>query len=170
MAPTPRAAHRLFVGKERHKFACAHMTVFPDGAKERLHGHNFRVAVALDLRDLAFERIVDFGRIKRAIEAQCDAWDERLLLPARCPVLQVVRSDGRELEFVLCSKRYVVPSDEALLLPIANVTVELLAELFGGALLERLGGDLAPDVVEGIEVTVTESDGQGASWYRSWPE
>ena len=35
------ARHRIFTGKDVHKFSSAHMTVFPDGSKERLHGHNF---------------------------------------------------------------------------------------------------------------------------------
>ena len=39
----PRPRHRIFVGKDVHKFSSAHMTVFPDGSKERLHGHNFMV-------------------------------------------------------------------------------------------------------------------------------
>jgi 6-pyruvoyltetrahydropterin/6-carboxytetrahydropterin synthase len=165
MSAPPRSAHRIYVGKDRHKFSCAHMTVFPDGSKERLHGHNFQVRVALDLRDLAFERFVDFGVIKRAVEALCRAWDERLLLGAHNPFLEVTRSDGAELEFVLCSKRYVVPADEVVLLPVANVTVELLAAELAAELVRRLVPALPPDVVEGVEVEVSESEGQSGSCY-----
>lgn len=34
--------HRIYVGKDAHKFSAAHMTVFPDGKKERLHGTTSR--------------------------------------------------------------------------------------------------------------------------------
>jgi 6-pyruvoyltetrahydropterin/6-carboxytetrahydropterin synthase len=162
--------HRITIARERHKFSCAHMTVFPDGSKERLHGHNFQVSLAIDLAQLAFERFVEFGVFKRAVEAQCDAWDERLLLAERCPFFRVARRDGAELEFVLCNKRYLVPADEVVLLPIANITVELLAETFAGALAERLGPSLRRDLVAGFELTVDESPGQGATFRWRWPD
>jgi 6-pyruvoyltetrahydropterin/6-carboxytetrahydropterin synthase len=157
-----RSRHRLFVGKDNHKFNAAHMTVFPDGTKERLHGHNFAVSVSLELLDVSLAALVDLGDVKRALEAQCRAWNEILLLAERCPFFRVESRAGGELTFTLCGRRYLVPEDEALLLPIDNVVVETLAAEFCKGLVSRLGNLLKPDVVEAVEVELTESPGQGA--------
>jgi 6-pyruvoyltetrahydropterin/6-carboxytetrahydropterin synthase len=160
--------HRLFVGKDVHKFSCAHMTVFPDGSKERLHGHNFNVILAIDLVG-ADPDLLDFALLKKAMQAQCEEWTERLLLPAESSDLVVLRHDQAELEFRLCGKRYIVPAEDALLLPTRNVVVESLARLFAERMLERIGSALRPDLVCGLEITVTESDGQGASYSVDLP-
>jgi 6-pyruvoyltetrahydropterin/6-carboxytetrahydropterin synthase len=160
--------HRIFVGKDVHKFSSAHMSVFPGGDKERLHGHNFQVRLAVELHHTRLEGMLDFAVLKDALAAQCKAWDQRLLLAERCPAFRLTRRDEREVEFVLCGKRYVVPADEVLLLPLENVVVETLAEGFATALVERLGGTLRRDVVASLEVSVTESDGQGGTYSWSW--
>jgi 6-pyruvoyltetrahydropterin/6-carboxytetrahydropterin synthase len=161
-----RTPHRLFLGKDQHKFNAAHMTVFPDGTKERLHGHNFHVTVAIDLRDVSFEALLDFGVVKRAVEECCAAWNERLILAERCPFFRIVRREAGELEFTLCGRRYVVPEDEVVLLPVDNVVCETLSMAAADALLARLGHALRPGIAAGIEVGVTESLGQGATYYR----
>lgn len=157
------STHRIFVGKDVHKFSCAHMTVFPDGSKERLHGHNFQVEVAIELKTIAFHEILDFAIVKRAIQAQCDSWTERLLLAGKNPHYKELRRDGEELEFTLCGKRYVVPRGDALILDVDNIVVETLAALFAQQLVARLGGDLRPEVVASLEVTISESSRQGST-------
>ena len=159
-----RARHRLFVGKDNHKFNAAHMTVFPDGTKERLHGHNFAVTVAIDLLDVSLERLLDLGVVKVALEEQCRAWNETFLLAERCPFFRIVSRERGELTFTLCGKRYRVPEDEVILLPVDNVIVETLAEEFCRALVRRLGSALEPRVAEAVEVEITESPGQGARY------
>lgn len=159
-----RTPHRIYVGKDVHKFSSAHMSVFPDGTKERLHGHNFQVSVLFELHSTALSNFLDFGAVKRALTAQCEAWDQRLLLAERCPHLSIVRSDGEELEFRLCGQRYVVPAGEVLLLPLENIVVETLAEAFGYALVKQLGPILRTDVVAAVEVSVEESASQGGTY------
>jgi hypothetical protein len=104
--------HRLFVGKDVHKFSCAHMTVFPDGSKERIHGHNFRVSLAIELLGPEPD-LLDFAWLKKAMQAQCDEWTERLLLPGASSELVIVRRDQQELEFrrkTRCSCRCAMSS------------------------------------------------------------
>jgi 6-pyruvoyltetrahydropterin/6-carboxytetrahydropterin synthase len=163
MPPTP---HRLFLGKQNHKFSVAHMTVLPDGSKERLHGHNYQVSMAVDLRDVSFQNFLHFDVFKRALEAQCKAWDEHLLLAEKNPHLEIVRRDAVELEFRLTGKRYVVPADEVVLLPIENVVVETLSVEFCKRFIERMGADLAPRLVAGVEITISETAGQGGTYYQ----
>ena len=157
--------HRIYVGKDAHKFSAAHMTVFPDGTKERLHGHNFQVSVAIDLKDVSFKSFLDFSIIKEALNGQCKALDDRLLLAEKCPHLQIIKSDKVEVEFTLCNKRYVVPADEVLLLPLENIATETLAMEFGKRFVQRLDATLIKRLIVGVEVNITESRGQGGMCY-----
>lgn len=159
-----RTPYRIEVARERYKFSCAHMTVFPDGRCERLHGHNYYLAAAVDLESIAFADMIDFGVIKDALAALCDSWKEHLLLAERNPHYQLVRRDEVETEFTLCGKRYVIPTEDIIALPIDNVSVEALAAHAADRLLERLGGALAGAV--GLEVRIEENPGQGGSCYR----
>jgi 6-pyruvoyltetrahydropterin/6-carboxytetrahydropterin synthase len=159
--------HRIQIAHDLFKFSCAHMTVFPDGRKERLHGHNYYVSVQVDLADISFENLVEFAPIKTAVAELCAAWKEHTLLAERNPHFEIRIDDGVELEFELCGKRYVLPREDVLLLPIDNVAVEALSAHLAEVLVERLGDVLRKDVVLGLEVTVTESAKQGASCYIS---
>jgi 6-pyruvoyltetrahydropterin/6-carboxytetrahydropterin synthase len=159
------APHRIFVAKEGFKFSCAHMTVFPDGTKERLHGHNYRVGAALDLADVSFAKLVDFGPLKAAIRELCGEWRERTLIAAANPHLEIAADGPDELEFRLCGQRYVLPRGDVTLLPLDNLVVEQLAALIAARLADRLRPGWPPGVVTGLEVTVLESEGQGATHY-----
>jgi len=142
------------------------MTVFPDGRKERLHGHNYYLAVAVDLRDVSFANMVDFAPIKEALQAICDGWKEHLLLAKDNPFFVIDRDDDSEIEFRLCDKRYVIPREEVVLLAVDNISVEALAACAADRLIEALGAVLTECVV-GLEVRVEENPGQGASCYRT---
>ncbi len=159
--------HRIYVGKDAHKFSAAHMTVFPDGTKERLHGHNFQVTVALDLSEIGFKSFLDFGVVKTALNAQCKEWDDRLLLAENCPHFKVDSRSASELDFRLCGKRYVIPSEEVVLLPLENIATETLAQEFCDRFRQRLDPALLQGLVLGIEVHITESRGQGGVYYWS---
>ncbi|HKA90422.1 MAG TPA: 6-carboxytetrahydropterin synthase [Haliangiales bacterium] len=158
------ARRRLFVGQDPHKFSVAHMTVFPDGSKEKLHGHNFQVTVALDLRDASLATLIDIGIIKKALEALCREWNEHLLLAEGCPALEILRRD-EEVEIRLCGRRYVLPAEDVVFLPVDNIVVETLSAEVARRLVDRLGPVLRPDVVAGVEVEVREAPGQGGSTY-----
>ena len=160
-------SNRIFVAKDGFKFSCAHMTVFPDGSKERLHGHNYFVEVAIDLATVELAHMIDFGPLKRAITEVCVEWRERTLIAATNPHLRIVRDADGELELTLCGQRYVFPREDVLLLPIDNTAVEQLAVHVTDRLVERARDQLTPGVALGIEVTVTESPGQGATHYRA---
>lgn len=139
------------------------MTVFPDGSKERLHGHNYTVAIALELSDTSFAKIIPFAEIRAALAELCGAWKERVLLAEQNPHFELVRRDEHELEFRLCGKRYVLPLEDALLLPIDNIAVEPLAGHCAELLAARLRPILAQPHVRSLEVTIAESPGQGAT-------
>ncbi|HEX3482834.1 MAG TPA: 6-carboxytetrahydropterin synthase [Kofleriaceae bacterium] len=155
--------HRIRIARAEHKFSCAHMTVFADGTKERLHGHNYTVAIAIEVERVDVAAMVPFAPIKAAIAELCAAWRERVLLAAGNPWFEVIGdSDGDELEFRLCGARYVMPRGDVLLLPIDNVSVEALAAHAAALLRDRLIALGLPHVLA-LEVAIEESPGQGAS-------
>jgi 6-pyruvoyltetrahydropterin/6-carboxytetrahydropterin synthase len=155
--------HRMVVAREQYKFSVAHMTVFPDGSKERLHGHNYQVSAVLELTDISFAHMIAFAPIKDALAAICLDFRERTLLAQKNPFFELIRDDGDEIELRLCGKRYVLPREDVLLLPIDNIAVEPLAAHVADLLLARLAGLLPEGVVSALEVTVHEGPGQGAS-------
>jgi 6-pyruvoyltetrahydropterin/6-carboxytetrahydropterin synthase len=157
-----RPPFRLHVVTDPDRLYCGHMTVYPDGRKERLHGHNFRIFLAIDLRDGSFTAMIDLDVARAALEAICREWKERLLLPAESRFLEIVRDDGEELEFRLCGARYVCPRGDVVLLPVENASVEGLAELVARRLRDALAG--LPPVV-GLEVRLEELPGIGATCY-----
>jgi len=152
--------HRIVIAREQYKVSCAHMTVFPDGSKERLHGHNYMIALALDLDRADLAAMVPFVSLKRALADLCMAWKERVLIAERNPHLVILRDDV-ELEFTLCADRYVMPRGDALLLPIDNISVEALAAHVAELLRDQIS-TLSPHILA-FEATVSESPGQGAS-------
>ena len=66
--------HRIFVSKDVLKFSSAHMTVFPDGTKERLHGHNFQVLLEFELHTMKLASLLDFGLVKQTLAQVCARW------------------------------------------------------------------------------------------------
>lgn len=161
VALTPAVTHRIRIARAEHKFSCAHMTVFPDGTKERLHGHNYTVAVALEVERVDMAAMIPFAPIKAMIGDLCAAWKERVLLAARNPWFELVR-EADELEFRLCGERYVMPRGDALLLPIDNASVEALSAHVAAVLCEKIAALAVPQVIA-LEVAIEESPGQGAS-------
>lgn len=155
---------RIVVHKDEHKFSCAHMTVFADGSKERLHGHNFHLAVAIELPADEHATMLDFASVKAVLASLCAELKEHLLMPARCPLLKILRQGPDEIELELCSRRYLVPADDVILLPVDNVVVEHLARYLWMRVADALKTQLQECGAMALDVTVTESPGQGATW------
>lgn len=149
--------HRIAIAREQYKFSCAHMTVFADGTKERLHGHNYTIAVEVEVERIELQAMLPFALIKAALAELCALWKEHVLVATKNPFYVLVR-DEDELEFTLCGERYVMPRQDALLLPIDNISVEALAAHVASLLHPRLA---QPGAVA-LTVTIEESPGQGA--------
>lgn len=142
------------------------MTVFPDGTKERLHGHNYYLSLTVELDNIRFDSMIDFGPIKSALGELCSKWKECTMLATENPFFELVRCEEDEIEFLLCKQRYVLPRADVLLLPIDNMAVEPLSAYACDWLLERLSDHLDPDTVVALEVTVEETLGQGGTTRR----
>ncbi|NDG85703.1 MAG: hypothetical protein EBX52_11800, partial [Proteobacteria bacterium] len=132
--------YEIRIRKEALKFASSHMTVFPDGTKEALHGHGYMPSVSIRLKDASLERMIPFSTIKEEMKKIALEWDEKVLVAIKNPFYREVSKNPGELEFRLCGKRYVLPLDEVVLLDIDNVTCEQLARTYH----ERIKRALAP--------------------------
>lgn len=157
--------YRIELEKEDFKFSAAHFTLFGPTEAERLHGHNYRVSVAVEGESLD-ERglLVDFERVKRGVRALCAALDDRVLVPAASPLLEVKSASG-EVEVRYAGRRYVFPAAEVVLLPCANSTVELLAR----HLWEGIARDLAGLPLLALAVGVEETAGQRCRYEAPLP-
>ena len=151
--------HELTVHVDRASlgFAAAHFGILGEG-RERLHGHNY--TVALRARGPISERgtVVDFSALKAAVRAECAELDHGMLLPTSCPEIAVAQTDDGHVEVRYGADRFVFPAGDVRLLAVRNTTCECLAEHLLGRLRARLG-----DLPVGLEVTVEESPGQGAT-------
>ena len=160
----------LTCAKENFKFSAAHFIVH-ERSRERLHGHNYGVAVDVRGRMPAGGSggsgyLVDFAKVKRAVRDVCAALDERFLCPAASPHLAVAL-DAAAGELTLVARcdgaRFVLPAADAVLLPCANITVEALAAELAARIVAH--SELAAHVgveISHVSVAVTETPGQEA--------
>lgn len=164
----------LHIRKDNLKFSAAHMTVFPDGGKENLHGHNYQVELAVDLAEPpALAQMLSYDLFKRALRTVCDAWDEKVLIAGENPWLETLPSAQGEYAFRLCGKRYVLPADEVTVLATDNITAENLAQLLCERFWEQLTGDDSAvwrKRIVAVSVRIDEAHGQGATYAVRWDD
>lgn len=162
-----KAIRRVHLRKEAFKFASAHMTIFEDGTKEALHGHNYTVELTFEFisptpgKPLA---MIPFSILKKPIKLICDAWDEKVLLATDSAFFKLKKKTEKESEFLVCDRRYVLPTDEVVFLSTDNITAEALAEEFCSQYLAQFKKGFLEKFFQSIQVRVDESPGQGASY------
>ncbi len=153
---------RVSVSKDYLVFASAHFITFEGHRCETLHGHNYRVSVAVegDVDD-EVRFVIDFSVLKQIVRRLVDAIDHKVLLPMRNPKLVVSETADRVDVAVHGTPRYTFPRGDCALLPMANSTAEMLAEYLGlqvrDELVAHAGGRLSL-----LELEVEESPGQSA--------
>lgn len=158
----------ITLNKEYFKFSCAHFLIFPDGSKERLHGHNYQVTVEIE-GDLTDEGLViDFIDAKPVVRELCDTLDEHWIVPTEHPELHIEDLDDGHTSVTYRDCRYLAPTAELMKLPINNSSVENLATWFGNTLHERMVERFGATQVRRLRVAISETSGQsGAFEYRS---
>lgn len=125
------------VSKSSLGFSAGHFITFGGGTCERLHGHDFRVAVEVDGPLDEDHCVVDFILLGDALESILDELDHRMLLPGEHPAIRVTANE-REVEAVFEDRRWVFPRSDCVILPVANTTCELLARYLGERLLDEM--------------------------------
>ena len=161
----------IHIRKDNLKFSAAHMTVFPDGSKENLHGHNYQVELTVELTEPALAQMLSYEVFKKALRIVCDHWDEKVLIAGGNPWMEELPGAAGEYAFLLCGKRYVLPADEVMVLAVDNITAENLAHLlFDGFWREltRDGSTTWRERITAVSLRIDESRGQGATYGVRW--
>jgi 6-pyruvoyltetrahydropterin/6-carboxytetrahydropterin synthase len=157
-APAMTEQYRVRVTKDNLVFSAAHFITFNGNVCERLHGHNWRVAVeACGGLDENFY-VIDFIAVRDAVQKIVNQLDHRMLLPTEHKLISVWTSE-REVEVTFEDRRWVFPREDCLLLPVENTTAERLAFWIGSCLREELPA-AALAQLSALEVQVEENFGQ----------
>lgn len=164
MSQAGREHWSISIQKDYLKFSAAHFLIFPDGTAERLHGHNYKVYVEIETDLDAHGLVVNFKEIKPLIKELVDQLDEHVLIPAQHPVLKTKRRPDGQLEIHYQQRRYELPADEVILLPISNTSAENLASWVGREMLGRMHLRWPGRRVHRLSVGVEETPGQRGIW------
>ena len=157
---------RVSVSKDYLVFASAHFITFRGHQCETLHGHNYRLGIAVEgTLDDEVRFVVDFSVLKQAARRVVDAVDHKVLLPLQNPKLIISETGGSVHVTVNGEPRYVFPRRDCALLPIENSTAELLAEYLGDQVRDDLLAQGLAHLTL-LELDVEESPGQVAVYRR----
>lgn len=159
-----RSDFKVSVSKDYLVFSSAHFITFKGHQCESLHGHNYRVGVAVEGTvddECAF--VVDFSILKRLIRSLVDEIDHKVLLPIKNPKL-AFQEDGDSMHVRYFGKpAYVFPKVDCAMMPIQNSTAEMIAEYFAGRMKTELA-TLGVKNLTALELEVEESFGQSATY------
>ena len=153
---------KVRVTKDHLVFCSGHFISYEGDKCERLHGHNYRVAVeiegALDVNYYVF----DFIALKQRTKAITDELDHRMMLPTQNPYISVAEGP-HSVRVRYRDREWLFPREDCVLLPIENTTAELLARYLG----QRLLGELRQEyqfIPRVLRIEVEESFGQSATY------
>lgn len=149
------------ISKEDIKFSAAHFTLFSATERERLHGHNFavRLAVTAPVGDDGI--CFSYKEIKTRLRALCDALDEYTLIPEQSPHL-VIDDEAPYYIVRFNGERIPLLKSDTLLLPIRNSTVEEFARYLRDQFIGD-GSFVRERNIVAVEIKVSSGPGQSGS-------
>jgi len=136
-------------------FASAHFIIGHDKCG-RLHGHNYFVRVNLKGKLNAEHMVLDYGILKEELRKITKPLDHHVLVPSRAEGL-IIEEKDESVEIHTCDKRYLIPKEDVIFLPITATTSEELAKYFHGELRK-----LWPHLT--ITVNIEEAPGASATY------
>ncbi len=162
----PGTTYKVRVTKDELVFSSGHFITYAGDHCERVHGHNYRVAVEVE-GDLDENHYVfDFIALRDLTRSLTDELDHRMLLPTRSALI-TLHEDGDNCLVRYRDRRWSFPRDECVLLPVENTTAERLAAYLGDRLREAfLGRSLALPRVLRVEVEECFGQSARAEWVR----
>lgn len=152
------------LSKEYLKFSAAHFTIFSATERERLHGHNFKVAAKVTAPVGDNGMCFSYRILKDKLERLCESLDEYMLLSAQSPHLRI-SEEGKHYRVEFNDEEMFFLRADTLLVPVRNGTVEEYARY----LLEKLLEDR--ELIEGHdirEVGIKVSSGPGQWGSSHW--
>jgi 6-pyruvoyltetrahydropterin/6-carboxytetrahydropterin synthase len=149
------------MAKAEHVFSAAHF-ITCGGHCERLHGHNYHVAVEVAGPLDADHLVVDFVALRDALRTICRELDHFVLLPTESAQIRVAEA-GDAITATFEDRRWTFPRGDCRLLRMANTTAESLAAEIGRRLLAMLAEQCGPSNPR-LRVELDECDGQLGIW------
>jgi len=152
------------VTKDYLLFSAGHFITYNGDECERIHGHNWHVAVEvqgdLDQNHYVFDFIA-LLELSKSIVAELD---HRMLLPDGSGLIKL-RDDGPNWRVEHGKKFWSFPKEDCIVLPIPNTTTELIATWFNDRLRAAITarGLVLPRV---LRVEILENLGQMA--WSTW--
>lgn len=156
----PISTYTVRVTKDYLMFCSGHFITYDGDHCERIHGHNYRVAVEVDGDLDENHYLFDFLMLRDLTRTITDELDHRMLLPTSSPLLSL-SDDGANWRITYKERYWSFPKEDCFLLPVANTTSELLACYIG----DRLRNDFLSRNVpmpRSMRVEVEECTGQSA--------
>lgn len=155
----------ITLSKEYQKFSAAHFTIFSATSRERLHGHNFSVTVAITVPVGDDGLCFSYRIYKDILKDVCAELDEYVLIPENSPHLKISEEGPY---YMVDFNGEVMPllKSDTKLLPIRNTTVEEFAHFILEKLLQTNSNDDQFDIRE-LQVQVFSGPGQcGSSLWK----
>lgn len=158
-------AFKTFVEPAELHFNSAHFITYGEVC-ENLHGHNFHARVTVSGSNTEDAYVIDFVMLNKLAADICLSLHDRVLLPGNSPVVSIVR-EADMIRVESFGKRFILPCENCFILPVSNVTAEMLAWYIGEELVTGLAARNASTNIDGIEVAVEEADRQWGICRRS---
>jgi len=145
------------------------------GFRERLHGHNYKLAIRL----LGSRRIgqdgyvLDFGDLKAVTKKVCKNLNEYFICPMYSDVITIREDEEEKNVYMTCEdgSKFAFPKADCVMLPIVHSTVEEIAMYCWGQILLDLDAQyLVKRGIHTMAVTCSEAIGQEAVFRMRIPD
>lgn len=125
----------LELGAERLSFSAGHFTIYSATHRECLHGHNYRVEVAITTEVNQAGICFDYAIYNETISNLCRELNITTLIPTQSPYL-TIQEEGDYYHIIFNNEKMIFLKKDVKLLPIRNTTLEELAKWFVSRLIE----------------------------------
>jgi len=152
--------------KQGMGFSAGHFTIFSATSREKLHGHNYQLYVALTTMVADNGLTFDYRDYKQKLYQLCRTLNETFLL-AEHSSHTTIEETGEYYYVNFDSTKIPFLKQDATILPLINITVEELSRWF----LQHLTADkadLEKNLIQKIVVKLSSSPGQfgSATWEK----
>jgi len=161
----------VYVSKADFKFNCAHFIAFR-GFRERLHGHNYSVAVKVTGQSHVGSDgyVMDFGDIKKATRALCKELNEYFICPANSDVMSVEEQGTQICLTCEDGATFSFPKTDVAMLPLVHSSAEEMCHYLWCRLVRTIGLEqLRIRGIKALEVSVAEAPAQQATFRSAVP-
>ena len=140
----PAERYTVRVSKDYLVFCAGHFITYDGENCERLHGHNYRVAVEVDGELDANQYVFDFIALKQHTKAITDTLDHRMLLPTESKLIDVEEAMKASVHVRYGERRWTFPRE--------GLRVVADREYHGGIAGPVYRAAIAPIAAEGAEL------------------